>query len=173
LVLVEPHRALEGAPAEVESAAGSLVGPCDVDLLPVSLTDITEPQVAGLRVEAHPPRVADTDRPDLRPCAVHAGERVVGRDRVRSRIRRRRIDPQDLAEERRDVERTSLRVAARSAVAHPDVEETVGTDRDVAAVVVAVGLLDEQQLATGRLVERPVDATPYSTTWVSPFSASV
>ncbi len=72
-------RALHQVPAEVESADP---GRRPVDLLPRSLADVADPQVAGGSVEPDPPRVAQAGVPDLghRACRVH--ERVVGRDRV-------------------------------------------------------------------------------------------
>ena len=76
--------------------------------------------------------------------AVLADERVVGRDRVGLSARQGRVDAQHLAEQRCHVRGPPLRIAARSAVAHPDVQHPVGPEREVAAVVVGVRLLDLQ-----------------------------
>src|SRR5207249_559401 len=45
--------------------------------LPQFPAHVAEPQLAGLAVEAHPPRVAEPERPDFRPHVLHADERVV------------------------------------------------------------------------------------------------
>ena len=47
----------------------------------------------------------------------------------------------------------AVRVAAAAAVAEPDVEEAVGPEDELAAVVVGVRLLDDQQLAAGVVVD--------------------
>ena len=62
----------------------------------------------------------------------------------------------DLAEQRADVERAAFGVAARSAVAEADVQHPVGTERQIAAVVVGVRLIDVQQHPLRVAVERAV-----------------
>src|SRR5205823_2333128 len=58
----------------------------------------------------------------------------------------RGVDPEQLAELRRGVLRAVLGVAAGAAVAHADPELAVGPELELAAVVVRVGLRDEQKL---------------------------
>ena len=59
----------------------------------------------------------------------------------------RRVDAQDLPEELPEVLGPLLGVAARAAVAERDVQHAVGSERDLAAVVVRIRILDEEQLA--------------------------
>ena len=61
-----------------------------------------------------------------------------------------------------------LRIAAGAAVAHADVEPAVGAELELAAVVVRVRLLDEEQLPQA-LASRPLPFDRYSTTRVLPF----
>ena len=70
--------------------------------------------------------------------------------------RRGRVDPQQLAEQVGRIARPSFGVAARPAVAHRHVEHAVGTELQIAAVVVRVRLVDVQQHALGVDVERAV-----------------
>ena len=80
LVVVEPLEALERAPSEVR-ALGPLTtrrSAPTVDLLEVTLADVTDPQVAGIAVEREAPGVAQSVRPDLGSAALVADERVVG-----------------------------------------------------------------------------------------------
>ncbi len=65
-----------------------------------------------------------------------------------------RIDPQDLAEPARQVESVTFGVAAGAAVTEADVQHLIGAERQLAAVVVAVGLVDGEDLAVRILVER-------------------
>src|SRR5262249_49873059 len=63
--------ALAPVPAVVAAAgAGRFV----VDLFPVVLADVANPQVAGCRIEREPPGVTQPVVPDLRPGARVAGE---------------------------------------------------------------------------------------------------
>ncbi len=56
------------------------------------------------------------------------------------------VDAQDLAEERGSLLAVSLRIARGAAVAGPDPEHAVRTERDLTAVVVGVGLIDAEDL---------------------------
>ena len=65
--------------------------------------------------------------------------------------RRGGLDPEHLAQERAERLTVPLRVAAAAPVAETDVEVAVGPEDEIAAVVVVVGLVDEQHLlARGR-----------------------
>src|SRR5439155_7220287 len=114
-------QALHDVPAEVRTAKAAR--PHAVDLLVAVLPDVADPQVAGLPVETEAPRVAQPIRPDLRPVARLAGERVVGRDPVwlgRPGIGAH-VDAQELAEQGVEALPVALRIAAGAAVAHADV----------------------------------------------------
>ena len=108
--------------------------------------DVADPQVAGLAIERHPPRVAQPEVPDLGQCVGLVHERVVGRDRV-ARVAGTAIDvdPEDLAEERVHPLAVVVRVAARAAVAGRDVQVAVGPEGRRSAVVVRIGLVDPEQ----------------------------
>ena len=85
----------------------------DVDLLPVALADVADPQVAGLAVEAPAPGIAEAERIDLRACLRArpvdvaervAGERIAGstagyRRTASPRRARVHVDAQHLAEQ--------------------------------------------------------------------------
>ena len=62
-----------------------------------------------------------------------------------------RVDPQQLAELHGHALRAVLRITGGASVAHPDVEEAVRVELQLAAVVVRVRLAHEQQLAGTRL----------------------
>src|SRR3954451_15016832 len=128
LVVVEPVVTLHRAPSEVRAASTAVCCPTDIDLFPLVLTDVGDPQVAGRTVEAEPPRVAQTDRPDLRTGPVHTDEWIVGWHRVSGVASRMRIDPQDLAQPFPLVERPAIRVAAGPSVSRTDVQHAVRTE---------------------------------------------
>ena len=68
------------------------------------------------------------------------------------------VEAQELAEPRPHVLRAALRVERAAAVAEAEVEQAVRAERELAAVVVLVGLVDGQQLAhsLGAALGRPV-----------------
>ena len=137
--------ALHAVPAVVRARA--LARRHEVDLLVEVLADVGDPEIARRPVEREPPRVAQAVRPDLGPAAARA-RTGCRRDRVRRGQGRVRVDAQHLAEQR--VER--LAVAARrvtrtlvvggAAVADAHVEQAVGAERDLAAVVVRLRVRD-------------------------------
>src|SRR5437764_11390513 len=90
--------AFEPAPPVVHPAGGS--SRLEVDLLPLVLSHVTDPQVAGGPVEGEPPRVPQTEVPDLGHCVLAVAKGVVGRDAVRLTALRPRIDPEELAQQR-------------------------------------------------------------------------
>src|SRR5205085_7496463 len=104
----------------------------DVDLLPSVLADVADPEVTRLPVEGEAPGVAQPD-PDGLPRDLRAGH----------------IEPEELAELRRRVLRVVLRIATRSAVPVARIELAVGAELQLAAVVVRVRLLDEEQRLGG------------------------
>src|SRR5919108_693108 len=70
---------------------------------------------------------------------------------LRPRVRRSapgrpRVDAEDLAEQRVQRLAASKGVAAAAAVPEADVEQTVGAEGELAAVVVGVGVLDPHEL---------------------------
>jgi hypothetical protein len=64
------------------------------------------------------------------------------------------VDAQDLAQQRRLVLRARLRIVARSSVAHADVEVAVRTELERAAVVIRIGLRDDEEDLRGRGIRR-------------------
>src|SRR4051812_18071054 len=68
--------ALDDAPAVVARALDP------VDRLPEFPADIPRPKLARHAVEAHPPRVAEPKRPDLRPSPRNSHERIIARDSI-------------------------------------------------------------------------------------------
>ncbi len=166
-VAVERMRPFQQVPPVVLSARRACR--LEVDLLPRALADVADPQVAGRRgrtstatgCAGRTPRSPASRRRGRRTgCPRGSGtELPVGP----------RVDPQHLAEQRRERLRRCPRVAAAAAVAEPDVEVSVGAEREVAAVVVRVRLVDEQDVAPRRPIapRRPRIANPV--TCVSPF----
>src|SRR5258708_3828977 len=167
--LVAGHESREILPAEGKGAF--LVRPAvvhaasnDVDLFDVVLPDVGHVQLAGLGVERHLVRVAKTERPDLTAGTGRVDERIAGRDLVSRRLRTgHRIDPEDLAEKGREI----LRVAARldvprasivggAAITDRDVEEAVGTEPEIATVVVELWVGDPENLPSAGWVDRRV-----------------
>src|SRR5262245_2151961 len=120
-------RALLERPPEVVAATD---GPRqEVDLLPLRLADVAEPEVARLAIEAPAPRIADAELPDLFAPAGAVDVGIVARDRVRrSRVD---VDAQDLAEQRCAVLSVTQRVAADVSVAQGDVELPVRPEADL------------------------------------------
>src|SRR5436190_15822728 len=104
-----------------------------IDLLPRALPDVGEIQVAVRAVEREAPRIAQPVRGDL--------PRGPSRERVR---------PEDLAEADRQVLRAVAGVAGGAPVTHADVQAAVRPELQLAAVMVPVRLLHEQQPARAR-----------------------
>ena len=103
--------ALCPVPPEVEPAD---TGPRDIDLLPRTLADVADPQIARRPDEAEAPRIAQAVEPDLGPGTGRSDERVVRRDGIWRSARRPDvdIDPQDLAEKRVEPLAVAVRIAA-------------------------------------------------------------
>src|SRR3990172_8457664 len=141
--------ALHDVPAVVLPA--ERVAGLAVDLLPGALADVTDVEIAIGSVEAEAPGVPQPVGPDLgEPLArgdPPVRERVVRRDGVRFAFRRIGIHVQaeDLAQQRLPILTVAVRIAAGSAIAKAKVEVAVRTEGQLSAVVVAVGLLNDQQ----------------------------
>ena len=123
-----------------------------VDLFEAVLSDIphnqrTRPAALHI-VEAVAPRVPPPEAPHLGPRAA-SGERIACRDDVADRmcIRNVDVDAQHLTEQLGAILRAMFRIVAGSAVAEADVEEPVGPEGEMPAVVVRKGLLDQRRRA--------------------------
>src|SRR5204863_6596259 len=123
---VETVVAFHAGPAVVLSAGRR--AQLEVDLFPVVLADVADPEVAGGGVEREAPRVAEAPGPDLGTGAALADERVGRRDGVRLAGRRLGVDAEDLPEQHALVLRVVARVAIAASVAHADVEVAVGAE---------------------------------------------
>ena len=91
-----------------------------VDLLPLALADVADPDGAAVAVEREPPRVAQADAPDAR-----LGARAID------------VEAQHLAEQRAAVLGVAELVVAAAAVAGAEPQPAVGSEVQLAAVVVA------------------------------------
>ena len=79
-------------------------GGLEVDFLAVALADVRNVNIAGLAVETAPPRIAQSESPDLRPSPRFGDERVGGRDlvvllRIGGEVVALHVDPQHFAEQ--------------------------------------------------------------------------
>ncbi len=133
--------ALDHAPAEV--GAGGMRPREEVDFLLRILSDVADVEVAGHPIEAESPRIAQPQRPDLRPAQARGRERVVRGIRVGRRVVD--VDAQHLAEQLVRILRAVARIVAAAAVARADVEQAVRAEAQRAAVVVFERLRDGQQ----------------------------
>src|SRR3989442_5449610 len=112
---------LTGAPAVVLATRAG--GRLEVDSLTVVLADVGDEEIPRQPVEAEPPGVAETVRPDLGPRARRAPEGVRCRDRIGSGAVH--VDAEDLAEELAEILGAVAGIARAAAVAHADIEEAV------------------------------------------------
>ena len=134
-------RAFAAVPAVVAAALDA------IDLLESALADVAEPQIGRRRrrIEAPAPGIAKAPRIDLgtvargnrvSPLIAHRSgrERIGGRNRigVPPSTSSRNIEPS------KSVVSCAVlsRIAAAAAVAEAEVQESIGTERDVAAFVV-------------------------------------
>src|SRR6185437_3348850 len=123
--------------------AGAVAG--EVDLLVFVLPDVGDDQIARLAVEGEAPRVAQPVGPDLPTVARRLRERVAGRDRVAAA--RQRGDPQHLAEQHVGVLPVVVGIALAAAVTDTDVQIPFGTEPELAAVVVGLGVVVDREHA--------------------------
>ena len=151
--------AVTATPSDVTAASlprgPPVVAPFDnaIDLLGVGLPDVTGPQLTGHAVEAEAPGVAQAVRPDLR-AALPADEGVVGRDGVW--LSGVDVDSQDLPQEGVEALGVVVRIRAQLPVAKADVEVPIGSEQDVAAVVVRPRLRELDEDLPGAAVEGAV-----------------
>ena len=125
---------LHAAPAVVQPDGCPLRR--EVDLLARALPDVADREVAGGAVEREAPGVAQ-------PVGVHLGGRAA----------RPGVDAEDLPQSTARVLRVVGRVVARAAVAGADVQEAVGAELQLPAVVVAVrGMVDLEHRPPGRRI---------------------
>jgi hypothetical protein len=141
-------QALHAVPAIVLTARTG--GGLEVDLFVPVLSDVGDPEVAGVAVERETPRVPETVGPDLRTGARGVDERIAGRDPDAAGVALD-VETQDLAEEGVGVLAVALRVAARPAIAEAEIEIGVGAEDELAAVVIRerLGLFEQHDLARG------------------------
>src|SRR5207302_7310170 len=126
-------QALQHAPAVVFAALARSWSV--VDFLPPVLADVGDEQVAIRAVEGKAPGVAQSVGPNFGPGPCGVDERIVRRDADAAGLPFD-VEAQELAQERSPILRVIHRVTRRSAVAHSDVEVTVRSEADLAAVVV-------------------------------------
>ena len=143
-------RSLAVAPAVVASAAARRLV---VDFLPAVLTDVRDDERAGAAarriVESVAPRVPQPEAPNLttRGNGLTADERIVRRHLIARWIAvgHVHVDAQHLAEQLGGTLCAVRGIVARTAVAEADVQKTVGTEHEIAAVVVRERLRDERR----------------------------
>ncbi len=123
------------------------VGPGDIDLVEAALADVGDDEMAVAPIEGEAPGIAQPERPDEVGARRRAREGIAGRDGMVGRRLGMMVDvqPQHLPEQVVDVLSAALRVAPAAAVPQAEIEIAVRAERDVAAVVVGVGLRDDQQ----------------------------
>jgi hypothetical protein len=154
----ERARPLAAVPAVVAAALHA------VDLFEGTLPDISDPQISGPRVETPAPRIAESPSVYLR-AVLRSG--VIGRTRriaakwIAGRPSRNRVrcaavhvEPQEVAQQVRGVLSMAVRVAAGPAVAEADVQKTIRTESDVAAVVILERLVDTNDVLAATGVQR-------------------
>ncbi len=118
-----------------------------VDLLANALSDVSDVKVSGLAVEGEPPRVAQALGPDFPARRRGCRERIRRRDSVERRTSGVRVDIQakDLPEQ--DV--VSLRAAVwalrRAAVSDSGIQVPIGSELQLAAVMVGIGRIRNRQ----------------------------
>ena len=143
--------ALERRPAEVLRRLVGLERHA-VDLLDLVLAHVADPQLAERRGRTR----------SARGCA---GRRATTCQRgVAPRVD---VGGEELAEPRVEVLRVAVRVERAAAVAQAEIQPAVGAEGELAAVVVLLGLVDEQELAA-RAGSRRSPRSEYSSTRVSP-----
>ncbi len=131
---------------DAPTGAGPSAARRRVDLLELVLADVGDPEVAGDRVEREPPRVAQPERPDLARAAPSTPTNGLSAGTVYGR------SPDGVGSMRRILPSSVPRSSARRSGSPPeppspsaDVEHAVGPERQIAAVVVGVRLVDADQ----------------------------
>ena len=119
----------------------------EVDLLDLVLADIADPHRAGVAIEGEAPRVAESQRPDLRasssaPIPSSAREWIVLWDLVAPRTRN--VETEDRGQERVGVLPVPFGITGTSTVPQTHIEVVVRTEGKVTSVVVGERLVHLQ-----------------------------
>src|SRR3989441_4951042 len=127
---------LHEAPAVVLATRAG--GRLEVPLLTGALADVGDEEIPPQPVEAEPPGVAETVRPDPGPRARRAPEGVRCRDRVGSGAVH--VDAEDLAEELTEILGAVAGIAPAASSPLAVIEKPSGPERDRPAVGIGEGL---------------------------------
>ena len=151
----ERDRPLDQWPAQVDGVGRA--GGHHVDLLDGVLADVGDPQVAGRVIEVDPPRVAGAHEVDLRGSTA-AHERIRGGNGVG--FAAVRVDSQDRSEKSGRVLAVVVFVPRATPVAQRDVQQSVGPELEIAAIVVAGRLIHPQDRTAAVEVDRRAVGVP-------------
>jgi hypothetical protein len=133
--------ALEDAPAVVVALLD------DLDHLVEVLADVAHPEVAGLGIERHPPRIPEAVRPQLAARAGNREERIVlGNGVAAARIGMFHVDPDHAGIQVAQILSRPVPVGVGRAVARGDIQHPVGTEPHLAAVVAVRRPFDHEML---------------------------
>src|SRR5690606_26163868 len=120
-----------------------------VDLLPVGFSNVPDPDLSRLAIHGEAPRITEAIGPDLLAPPLRVPDvRVVRGNAVIEAARGViHVEAEDLPEQLRSVLRVAHGIERDTAIAEGDIEVSVGSEGDVASVVV-VGVarrLDREQ----------------------------
>ena len=132
-----------------------------IHFFPAVLPDVAHPQLPGLPVETETPRIAKS--PGENPRAVESSLALRAFRIPRKRVVRRylvwrhpvNVHSHDRRQDIGCVLTVLLRVTAAPSVTETRLQEPIGSECEVAAVVIAGKLRNRQQDFLGRLVEHP------------------
>ena len=149
--------AFEERPAEVGSGTtGWSRG--EVHLLGGVATDVTDPEAAGPLIDREPPRVPQSERPDLGARVGPAQEGVAGRDAVGATVGLRSgVEAQQLAANVGQVLGAPGDTVVRITVAHGEPQQSLGIDVDVAGMVDVRAARHANHLTPPKEVGLPAD----------------
>src|SRR5919106_3965396 len=146
----------------------------DVDLLDVVLADVADEEPARLRVERKPERVSEAKGKDLLNDTGPSDKRITGGYSILTvgRVPAVHVDPKDLSMRRvqplrvpvalmpnlrgllagrvvrrRRHKELAVLIVRTAAVAHRDVEHSIGSERELAAVMVPLRPVDAHELS--------------------------
>ncbi len=105
--------------------------------------DVADPEIAGFPVEAEAPRVAESPDEGLRDEAGIVDEGVVRRDAIGFLIAAD-VDAQDLGKKNAGILGIAVRIALAAAVAEAQIEETIRSENNMAAVVIPIRLVERE-----------------------------
>src|SRR5262249_11493845 len=142
---IKAVRAFHDAPAEIAAACD------DVDFLEIILANVSGKQPPAVAIEREAPRVAQTERPDLRQPVRARGEGIVAGNAALSieTVIAVHIDAQDFPQQSLRALAVVERIAGRAAVAKGDVEKTIRAKSKLAAIVVIERLVHGEQNPLG------------------------